>query len=68
VVDWSKIQQPSSSRFLTTLDVSKTARAILNGYVKEAQTRNIAISTDKPAATSTVHSWDEVVHPVVHET
>lgn len=46
VVDWARIQQPSSSRSLTALDVSKTARAILDGYVKEAQTRNIAISTD----------------------
>jgi len=46
VVDWSKIQQPSSSRSLTTLDVSKTARAILDGYVKEAQERNIIISAD----------------------
>jgi signal transduction histidine kinase len=46
VVDWAGIQQPSSSRFLTALDISKTARAIMDGYVKEAQTRNIAISTD----------------------
>jgi signal transduction histidine kinase len=46
VVDWARIQQPSSSRLLTTMDVSKTARAILDGYVKEAQARNIAISTD----------------------
>jgi len=46
VVDWSKIQQPSSFRSLTTLDVSKTARTILDGYVKEAQGRNIAISAD----------------------
>ena len=46
VVDWSKIQQPSSSRPLTTLDVSKTARSILDGYMKEAETRNIAISAD----------------------
>ena len=46
VVDWSKIQQPSSSRPFTTLDVSKMARNILDGYVKEAQGRNIAISAD----------------------
>jgi signal transduction histidine kinase len=46
VVDWAGIQQPSSSRSLTALDISKTARAIMDGYVKEAQTRNIAISTD----------------------
>ena len=46
VVDWSKIQQPSSSRPFTTLDVSKMARAIMDGYVKEAQERNIIISAD----------------------
>jgi two-component system, sensor histidine kinase and response regulator len=46
VVDWSKIQQSSPFRALTTLDVSKTARAILDGYVKEAQERNIIISAD----------------------
>ena len=46
VVDWSKIQQTSSSRSLTTLDISKMARNILDGYVKEAQGRNIAISAD----------------------
>ena len=46
VVDWSKIQQPSSSRPFTTLDVSKMARAIMDGYVKEAQERNIIISVD----------------------
>jgi two-component system phosphate regulon sensor histidine kinase PhoR len=46
VVDWARIQQPSSSRFLTALDVSKTARAIMDGYVKEAQERNIIISAD----------------------
>jgi len=46
VVDWSKIQQPSSSRSLTTLDISKTARIILDGYVKEAQGRNITLSAD----------------------
>ena len=46
VVDWSKIQQPSSSRPFNTLDVSKMARAIMDGYVKEAQERNIIISAD----------------------
>jgi signal transduction histidine kinase len=46
VVDWARIEQPSSSRTLTLLDISKTAHAILDGYVKEAQTRNIAISAD----------------------
>jgi signal transduction histidine kinase len=46
VMDWSKIQQTSSSRSLTTLDVSKITRTTLDGYVKEAQGRNIAISAD----------------------
>lgn len=46
VVDWSKIQQLSSARSLTTLDISKMACNILDGYVKEAQGRNIAISAD----------------------
>ena len=46
VVDWSRIQQPSSSRPLTTQDISKTVRSILDGYVKETQGRNITISAD----------------------
>jgi signal transduction histidine kinase len=46
VVDWSKIKQPSTFRALITLDISKIARAILDGYVKEAQERNIIISAD----------------------
>ncbi|MBN1381996.1 MAG: HAMP domain-containing histidine kinase [Deltaproteobacteria bacterium] len=46
VVDWARIQQPSSSRPLTTLNVSKTARAVVDGYAKEAQARNINVSTD----------------------
>jgi two-component system phosphate regulon sensor histidine kinase PhoR len=46
VVDWSKIQQPSSSRSLSAMDASKTVRRILDGYVKEAQGRNITVSAD----------------------
>jgi signal transduction histidine kinase len=46
VVDWSKIQQPSSSRPLTTLDISKMAQSIMDSYVKEAQGRNITLSGD----------------------
>ena len=43
VVDWSKIQQPSPPRLLTTLDVSKFIRSILAGYDNEAQRKNISI-------------------------
>lgn len=46
VVVWSRIRDPSLSRELTTWDVSKTARLILDGYREKAMTRNIAISAD----------------------
>lgn len=46
VVDWSRMQQPSPTRSLTTLDVSKITRSILDGYEKEAQGRNITVSAD----------------------
>jgi len=52
VVDWAKIQQPPSSRLPTTLDVSKTARAILDGYAKEVQVRNISVSATSKTAWS----------------
>ena len=46
VVDWSKIQQPSSPRPLVALDISKMAQSIMDSYVKEAEGRNITLSTD----------------------
>ena len=46
VVDWSRIRTPSPSRALTTLDVSKTARAILDGFREPARARNITIAAD----------------------
>ena len=46
VMDWSRIRAPSPSRTLTTLDVSKTARTILDGCLNEALARNITITAD----------------------
>jgi len=46
VVDWSKIQQPSSPRPLVALDISKMAQSIMDSYVKEAEGRNITLSAD----------------------
>ncbi len=46
VVDWSRIQQPSPSRSLITLDVSKITYSILDEYEKETQGKNITVSTD----------------------
>jgi signal transduction histidine kinase len=46
VVDWARLQQPDASRALTPLDVSGTVRAALDGYAKEAQARNIAVTAD----------------------
>jgi two-component system phosphate regulon sensor histidine kinase PhoR len=44
VADWSSIQSPSSSRTLTTIDISKMAHAILDMYQEKARVRNIAVS------------------------
>jgi signal transduction histidine kinase len=46
VVDWSKLQQPPSSRNIMLLDVSKTVRRIVDRYAQDAQNRGIVISAD----------------------
>jgi len=46
VVDWSRIQAPSPSRELITLDVSKTAHAVLDRFMEEARARGITITAD----------------------
>lgn len=59
VVDWTKIQAPSYARPLVLLDVSKGARAILDAYRKEAQPRDIVISSEiEDALTMKAVAWE----------
>lgn len=61
VVDWSKILSTSSlPRSLAVVDVSKAARAILEGYRKEAEERNMAISSDMEDALTMKASAREI--------
>ncbi|MBN1662199.1 MAG: HAMP domain-containing histidine kinase [Deltaproteobacteria bacterium] len=46
VVDWARIHQTASPRVLTPLNISRTAHAVLDGFAKEAQARNIAVTAD----------------------
>jgi len=46
VCDWAKIQSSAMPRSLAMVDLSRAASAVLDGYRKEAQRRNITISSD----------------------
>lgn len=46
VVDFSRLQSPSATRRLTSLDLSKIAHAVLKTFTSQAQERNITISPE----------------------
>lgn len=59
VTDWAKIQAPSAPRSLSTLDLSMTARVVLDGFQTEAQKRNIRISSEiEDGLTMRASSWE----------
>ncbi len=46
VVDWSRLDSQSGTRQLARVDMSKTARAMVEGFVNEAYAANITILAD----------------------